>query len=95
MPTAIPAAVVENYRVWLEAIGATPERLEEKSTTLYDTVAVHLAETEDLLEIEELGIRVDDEGYTRIDPSGPKLRVATGWRDFEGFHDMLVERLCA
>ena len=94
-PGAIPAAVIENYRAWLEAIGAPAERLEQKSTTLYDTVAVSLAEGEAFLEVEELGIRVDDEGYTRIDPSAPKLRVATGWSDFEGFHDRLVERLCA
>ena len=42
-----------------------------------------------------VGRKVDDEGYTRIDPAAPKLRVATGWSDFEGFHDRLVERLCA
>lgn len=94
-PNPIPVAVVENYRAWLQAVGAPAERLEEKSTTLYDTVAVYLAEAEDFVEIEELGIRVDDEGYTRIDSEAPKLRVATAWKDFEGFHDWLVERLCA
>ena len=64
----------------------TPETLKAK---------VQKLEGEAFLEVEELGIRVDDEGYTRIDPEAPKLRVATGWSDFEGFHDRLVERLCA
>ncbi len=86
-------ALIENYRVWLEAVGAKPERLRERSTTLYDTVAVYLAEAEDLVRIEELGIRVDDSGYTRIDPSARALRVATEWRNLEAFQGYLVDRL--
>lgn len=83
----------EHVGAWLDAVGAPSDRIESHSTTLYDTVAVYLAESEDLLEIEELGLRVDDQGYTRIDPAARPVRVATGWRDHAAFHDFLVERL--
>lgn len=85
-------AVVECYRVWLEATGR-PELLERRTTTLFDTVAIQLALGEDLLVVEELGLHVDDRGFTRPDPAAPPLRIATGWRDLEGFYDQLVARL--
>ena len=50
---------------------------------------------EDLLEVEDLRIRVDDDGYTRIDETGNMMRVATNWRDYDAFLDLLVERLLA
>lgn len=35
-----------------------------------------------------------DSGGTVIDPeAGVSLRVATGWKDLEGFKKLLVERL--
>lgn len=91
----IVSALFSNYAAWIDAVGASPERLEEKSTTLYDTVAIYLAESEDLLQMEEMGIRVDDEGFTRIDPEARKIRVATAWKSLDAFCELLVERLCA
>ena len=38
---------------------------------------------------------VDDDGYTRIDETGNMMRVATKWRDYDAFLDLLVERLLA
>jgi inosine-uridine nucleoside N-ribohydrolase len=86
-------ALIENYRVWSEAIDLKPGVFERRSTTLYDTVAVWLAISEELLVIEELPIRVDDGGFTRVAESARLLRVATEWRDQERFRELLVERL--
>lgn len=88
-------AVIGNYRAWLAAIDKNEDIAEVRSSTLFDTVAIYLAFSEDLLEIEELRIRVDDEGYTRIQDDGTPMRVATKWRDYEAFLDLLVERLLA
>ena len=60
---------------------------------LFDTVAVYLAYDESLLEIERLPIALDDDGTMRVGRWGPELRVATKWRDADGFDDHLLERL--
>ena len=88
-------AVIGNYKAWLAAINKDEEIAEVKSSVLFDTVAIYLAFAEDLLEVEDLRIRVDDDGYTRIDETGNMMRVATKWRDYDAFLDLLVERLLA
>ena len=88
-------AVIGNYKAWLAAINKDEEIAEVKSSVLFDTVAIYLAFAEDLLEVEDLRIRVDDDGYTRIDETGNMMRVATNWRDYDAFLDLLVERLLA
>ena len=45
--------------------------------------------------MERLGIRVTDDGYTKIDPDAKEMNVATAWRDMERFKDLLVERVTA
>ena len=70
--------------------GRSPDR---ESTLLFDTVAVYLAFAEDLLEMEGLGVRVTDDGFTVIDPEARSVRCATGWKDIEAFEELLVERL--
>jgi inosine-uridine nucleoside N-ribohydrolase len=86
-------AVIENYRAWTRSQGHDEKRIEGGSTTLYDTVAVYLAISTELVEIEKLGIRVSDEGYTVIEDGGKVICCATEWKDLEGFEDFLVERL--
>jgi hypothetical protein len=56
-------------------------------------VAVYLAFSEELLVMEELGIRVTDEGYTVIDGGARAINCATGWKDLAAFEDFLVRRL--
>ncbi|HET6873722.1 MAG TPA: nucleoside hydrolase [Acidimicrobiales bacterium] len=85
-------AVMLNYRQWLEAVGQI-ELYRERTTTLFDTVAVYLAYAEDLVDIEELDIVVDDDGRLRVDPEGRRLRAATAWHDPEAFADHVVQRL--
>jgi inosine-uridine nucleoside N-ribohydrolase len=83
-------AVINNYRIWL---GHQVTQGDVKSTVLYDTVAVYLAFCEDFLKMEDLGIRVTDDGYTVRDKNAKCVHVAVGWRDLGAFEDFLVERL--
>ncbi|MDA0790737.1 MAG: nucleoside hydrolase [Proteobacteria bacterium] len=88
-------ALIENYEVWLRAINKPVETARVKSSTLFDTVAIYLAFSEALLEVEELALCVTDDGVTVIDDSGKLIRVATEWQNLDGFYDLLVERLLA
>lgn len=91
-PDPLVRVVMDNYRQWLQAAGRS-ELYEQRTTTLFDTVAVYLGYAEDLVEIEELPIVIDDDGSTRVDPHGRLVRAATGWRDPGAFADHLVDRL--
>jgi hypothetical protein len=56
-------------------------------------VAVYLAFADTLLGMEQLGIRVTDDGFTRVDPTAPRIHCATTWKDMPAFEDLLVTRL--
>jgi len=64
-----------------------------KSTTLFDCVAVYLAYSEDLVDIETLHVGVTDDGFTRRDLNGPAVRVALRWKDKSVWEDRLAKRL--
>jgi hypothetical protein len=64
-----------------------------QSSILFDTVAVYLAFSEELLVMEKLGVRVTDDGYTIIDDSARMINSATAWKDLPAFEDFLVRRL--
>jgi len=87
-------AVIENYRIWVEnsewARGIDPET---QSSILFDTVAIYLAFSEELLVMDKLGVRVTDEGYTIIDDNASRINWATEWKDLPAFEDLLVQRL--
>jgi inosine-uridine nucleoside N-ribohydrolase len=84
-------AILENYRHWLEA--GQKAQAQSHSSTLFDTVAVYLALEDRLCTMEELGIRVTDDGFTVIDPAARKMRVATAWQDLAAFERWLATRL--
>jgi hypothetical protein len=44
--------------------------------------------------MEKLGIRVDDQGFTREDPAAKQINVATAWKNLPCFETWLVDRLC-
>jgi inosine-uridine nucleoside N-ribohydrolase len=85
-------AMLENYRIW-----AGKKSIDElqASSTLFDTVAVYLANPGDksLIRFETLPIIVTNDGFTRIDPKGKMMLVATSWKDLDGFRDLLVKTL--
>jgi inosine-uridine nucleoside N-ribohydrolase len=91
----IVRALMENYRIWNEnyEFGKPSEGYGVASTILYDTVAIYLAFREELLCMEELGIRVTDDGYTLMDENAKKMNCATTWKDIEAFEVFLIQRL--
>ena len=86
-------ALVENIHVWASHATWTTVDSMAYSSVLFDTVAVYLVFSEALLEMEDLGIHVTDDGFTHIDENGRVIRVATGWQDLAAFEDLLVARL--
>jgi inosine-uridine nucleoside N-ribohydrolase len=87
-------AVIENYQIWIKNAewvqGLDPTT---ESSILFDTVAVYLAFSEELLEMKQLGIRVTDQGYTVVDDDAKSVNCAMDWKNLSAFEDLLVERL--
>jgi len=105
--SALTEALIANYRAWFKqgilnqnkevSENELQKRMNEKvnfsSTTLYDTVAIYLAMSTELVRMEKLPIVVTDEGYTKIDERGRVVNCATEWKDLGAFEDFLVARL--
>ncbi len=90
-------AVLDNHFGWFQAArdwpvlkGVDPS---QRSSILFDCVAVYLAFDETLLEMEELPIAVTADGKTLIESAGERVRCATAWRDQAAFLDLLTARL--
>ncbi len=89
----IAAAVIDAYRAWNKTAPGKNDP-ETRSTTLYDTVAVYLSFSTDLLEMEKLPLIVTDTGMTSIDEkAGKPINTATKWKDRAAFEDLLIKRL--
>ncbi|MGK7896744.1 MAG: nucleoside hydrolase [Xenococcus sp. (in: cyanobacteria)] len=85
--------LIESYYSWAEYVDWVQVYPMVESSTLFDTVAVYLALSEEYVEIENLGIRVTDDGFTLIDPNEKAIRCATIWKDLPAFEDWLLNRL--
>jgi inosine-uridine nucleoside N-ribohydrolase len=83
-------AVIENYRIWSRK---NPDRAKSGSSILFDTVAVYLAISQEMVVMEDLGIRVTDDGRTVIDPKAKILHCAMEWKNLPAFRQFLVRRL--
>lgn len=87
-------ALIENYKIWAKLVTwMTVDYETVKSSVLFDTVAVYLAYSFDLLEMERIRLRITDDGLTLPDPNGDEVLAALHWRDLNCFYDHLVERL--
>ena len=102
----ITKALIENYRVWyknglkdrkdLDEAGVNrlvDEKLNSSSTTLFDTVAIYLATSTQLAQMERLPIRITDDGFTRVENGAKMVNCAVKWKDLDGYESWLVERL--
>jgi len=87
-------ALIENYRIWAANVGRASE-FGLRSSTLFDTVAIYLAFAEDFLVMEDLPVRVRDDGMIVQDPGAKLMRVASEWRDMDAFMEFLSRRLCS
>ncbi len=89
-------ALLESYRLWCpraDWCAGDARNVTSQSTTLFDTVAVYLAFGQQLLNVETLGVRVGDDGMTRLAPEARPLAWATSWKDRDAFEDLLAARL--
>ena len=84
---------MENYRIWARAANPNDTAPKTHSSTLFDTVAVYLAMSQEACQMETLGIQITDDGFTRIDPNGNKVRAAVSWKNLDAFRDLLTARL--
>jgi inosine-uridine nucleoside N-ribohydrolase len=88
------ADLIANYRLWVGGDAKLPaDMADQRSSTLFDTVAVYLAIRQDLCVMEKIGLRVTDDGFTVVDPQAKPVNVAVNWKDLGAFEDFLVERL--
>lgn len=67
----------------------------ERSSVLFDVVAVELAFETGWFEMEDVSLRVDDKGMTFENPDGHRATAAIAWRDRAGLVRRVVERLTA
>ncbi len=86
-------AVMENYRIWAKDVSWTQTDPETASSVLFDTVAVYLAFSEDLLTMEEIGLQVTNDGYTVIDGAAKPIRCAMAWKDQTAFEKLVAARV--
>jgi len=92
----VAKVVLANYRDWAAARSdLAPKQVEARSSTLFDCVAIYLALREDFCRMEALKLKVTDDGFTRLDPAGKTVSVATSWQDLNGFRAWMVQRLTA
>lgn len=92
----IAAAITENYRLWSGSQQRQPNQpdpFHTRSSTLFDTVAIYLGFSTDLVKMEQLPIAVTDDGMTVIRPGAHPVNVATEWKSLDGFRELLVQRL--
>lgn len=100
-------ALIANYHAWYrqglvsknkQLMGPELNRqinrkLHSSSTTLFDTVAIYLAMSTDLVEMEKLGIKVTEDGHTKIDEDAKVINCAMRWKNLGAFENYLVDRL--
>ncbi len=86
-------ALMENYRIWRKAQDPKAPDEVDASSVLFDTVAVYLAISTDLVRIERIPLVVTDKGFTVPDPQGKPIDCAIEWKDLGAFEDFLVQRL--
>jgi inosine-uridine nucleoside N-ribohydrolase len=88
-------ALIENYCIFAPRVTWMHcHYFAVRSTVLFDCVAIYLAYSEDLVEIETVRFTITDDGFTRRDPDGSCVaRVALRWRNLAAFHDHLTTRL--
>ena len=92
-PNPVARAIMECHWLYLKATPPVAAESVGRTTILYDTVAVYLAFAHQFVTLEHLGVRVCDDGFTRVDPAAKRIACATEWKDLAGFKHLLLERL--
>ncbi len=93
----LPREMITAYRQWREVKGTDHARFNPdiETSIIFDTVAVYLAYSEELLKIETLKISVTEDGRTIIDPeNGNDVNIALEWKNLEDFEKIVTDRIC-
>ena len=88
--------LMENYRVWLPATSWMKDKtiIKDRSSTLFDIVAVSMCFSEEWMQMETMPLEVTDGGMTVVNTAdGRPTRCALKWRDLESYLDHVVERV--
>jgi inosine-uridine nucleoside N-ribohydrolase len=94
-----PAArvLMDNYDAWARFQNRRRRRRwvepQKRSSTLFDTVAIYLGYSEELVKMEHLHVKVTDKGMTVVDPAGPLVHCATAWKDLDKYERHLTDRI--
>ncbi|MHC4673056.1 MAG: nucleoside hydrolase, partial [Planctomycetota bacterium] len=88
-PTA--KALMENYNIWYGRSGKGKPA--ERSSTLFDTVAVYLAFADEFLQMRDMHVRVTKQRTTVTDSEGKLTHVAMGWKNIDAFYKLLASRI--
>ncbi|MEI8140066.1 MAG: nucleoside hydrolase [bacterium] len=93
-------ALMECYRIWRDFYGPEARvsgwlkgQPEQHTSILFDCVAVYLAFCRDGLRVEDLNLRVADDGFLRQDATGQPVHCALDWLDLPAFREHLMQRL--
>lgn len=88
-------ALFENYRIWADRVTwMDVDFYDERSSTLFDVVAVYMAYADEHLRYETVPIHVTEDGRTvRAAHRGVPTETAMHWVDLERFYDHVTEQL--
>ena len=81
--------LMEQYDRWHRYIFSRP--MPDHSSVLFDTAAVHLAQSTEFFKMRRMNLIVDDAGFTKEDPSGKPFDTAVWWEDLAGFEDHITQ----
>jgi hypothetical protein len=87
---------MDSYELWLPNAPYKDPTMDPavNSSTLFDTVAVYLAADQNLFEMQDLPLRVTDDGYTIVDPDrGRTVHCALSWQSLPTFKTRLADIL--
>lgn len=87
-------ACMDNYRIWAQRVNWMKVDFEEERTsTLFDNVAVAMAYTDAFWEFEEVPLHCCDDGMTVRQDGAKPITMAMRWKDYSGFQQHVAERL--
>ncbi len=89
----IAREIIASYHAWLTFGGNPSDGMEQESSILYDTAAVHLAASDRFTRFEQWKLTVDDSGFLRPSENGMPVRVAMNWNDFGAYRRELLAKL--
>jgi len=87
----VAQALMEGYRIWAPKVNFP--HTEEHSSGLFDVVALSLLLSDKYLELQDMRLKVTDDGMTVPDPDGKLIHVAMKWKDLGAFFNMVTQRI--